>query len=217
MDLSKLKDLRSIVPGALILAGAVPIYLDATGSSISELAKVDKLIPGLTMAAVAYVIGWLYNVYCLRAAANRKSHARINANIKKRLLEMGRTAAISNEKREELLAGKALMIVFYSLIDSNDSLKEKAKLVRHNGLIWSSAADVTLIGSLYAAIYLPVWLSTGRTLYLVSLLIALGAAFVARFIVHPTAEKKHISLGDDQLDFMELQMKDKVEEKVNAL
>jgi len=156
MDTGTLKKLRSAVPGTLIILGLVPLYTYWTGTPLIELSKGEWLLAGV-VSVVAYAIGMLYNVYCVRALFNRNSHKRIRQNIKRRLLSIGRTTPITDEKRQALLAGSALMDTFYSLVDSEDSLKEKAKLVRDNGLAWSSIADIVVLGVVFACLYLPLW------------------------------------------------------------
>jgi len=169
------------------------------------------------MSVVAYALGMLYNVYCVRALFNRKSHKRITENIRQRLLSIGRTAPITGDKRQDLLAGSALMDTFYSLVDSQDSLKEKGKLVRDNGLAWSSIADVVVLGVVFACFYLPLWFVTNYSLFLYWGAISVVLALPSALLFHPRTEQRHIALSNEQLDFIQTQMKEEVEKKVNSL
>lgn len=216
MDTGTLKKLRSVVPGTLIILGLVPLYTYWTGTHLGELSKGDWLLAGV-MSVVAYAIGMLYNVYCIRALFNRNSHKRITENIKQRLLSIGRTAPITDEKRQALLAGSALMDTFYALIDSKDSLKEKAKLVRDNGLAWSSIADIVVLGVVFACLYLPLWLFTHYFLFLYWGAISGVLALASALLFHPRTERRHIALSNEQLDFIQTQMKEEVQAKVNSL
>jgi Flp pilus assembly protein TadB len=180
------------------------------------LRKGDWLLAGV-MSVVAYAVGMLYNMYCVRALFNRKSHNRITLNIKKRLLCMGRTVPITPQQEQALLSGNALMNTFYSLVDSQESLKEKAKLVRENGLAWSSIADIVVLGTLVACFYFPLWLLTNYSPFLYWAAIAVVLALLSAFVLHPRAERRHIALSNEQLDFIKTQMKSEVEQKVNAL
>lgn len=216
MDTGTLKKLRSVVPGTLIILGLVPLYTYCSGTPLSELSKGDWLRAGVTTVA-AYAVGMLYNVYCVRALFNRKSHKRITENIKRRLLSIGRTTPITNEKRQALLAGSALMDTFYFLVDSKDSLKEKAKLVRDNGLAWSSIADIVVLGVVFACLYFPLWLFTHYSLFLCWGAISGVLALASALLFHPRAERRHIALSNEQLDFIQTQMKEEVRAKVNAL
>ncbi len=109
------------------------------------------------------------------------------------------------------------MDVFYSLVDSSESLKEKAKLVRDNGLLWSSVADAAVLGAVFAAFYLPCGLLMRDSGLIYAGLVSAAVAVVSKFGLHPTVERTHIRLSDDQLNFIETQMKDKAAEKVNLL
>jgi hypothetical protein len=194
----------------------VPLYTYWTSTPLSELSKGDWLLAG-AMSIVAYAIGMLYNVYCVRALFNRNSHKRITDNIKRRLLSIGRTTPITDEKLQALLAGGALMDTFYSLVDSKDSLKEKAKLVRDNGLAWSSIADIVVLGAVFACLYFPLWLFTHYSLFLYWGVFSGVLALASALLFHPQTERRHIALSNEQLDFIQTQMKEEVQAKVNAL
>lgn len=216
METGTLKKLRAAVPGTLLLLGAMPLYTFVTGNPLNAPQSADLFSAGVGVA-LSYVLGAVYNLYCLRAVFNGRSHSRITTNIKKRLLEMGRTTPLTDLRRDELLRGNQLMDVFYALIDSNDSLKERAKLVRDNGLIWSSIADVTVLGTVFTALYLPLWFITGYMQFLLCSGTSAVLALMAGVFLHPRAERKHIQLGNDQLDFIYTQMRNEVTKKVNAL
>jgi hypothetical protein len=215
METPTLKKLRTIVPGTLIIAGAIPFYTFWTGKPVSEIKGFDFLFVGAT-AVVAYALGAIYNLYCLRAVFNGKSHARITANIKRRLLSI-RTRPLPPSRQEELLHSNDLMNVFYALVDTNETLKERAKLVRDNGLTWSSIADATVLGVVFASLHLTLWLTTGYEPFLYWGLVAASVAVVAGIFFHPRAERRHIELSNAQLDFIAHQMKNEAVQKVNAL
>jgi len=176
----------------------------------------DWVIAGAGIV-VSYVLGAIYNLYGLRAVFNGNSHARIITNIKHRLLEIGRTTPLTDERKNQLERGSELMDVFYSLVDSNDTLKERAKLVRDNGLIWSTVADVTMLSTMFGALYLPLWLTTGEAQFMIWGLGAAVVALVAGLSWHPRAERRHVQLGNDQLNFIAQHLKNEASEKVNAL
>ena len=216
MDTGKLKTLRTLVPGTLLLIESVPVYTFLFGTSLTSIKSIGWPFAGAGLVG-AYVLGAIYNLTCFRRMFNGKSHSKITSNIKKQLLDIGRTKLLTEVQRNELLRGKKLMDVFYALIDSNESLKERSKLVRDNGLVWSSIADLVVLGTVFGAIYVPLSLITHYSLFLIWGAISGLIAFIAAKTLHPLAEKKHIKLSNDQLDFIATQMKDKVTEKVDAL
>jgi len=216
MDTDTLKKIRSAFPGGLIILGFTPLYTYITATQISDISPASWLITGALVVA-AYGLGMIYNVYCVRALFNHCSHKKITDNIKQRLIAMGRTSPISSAKREQLMNSTVLMDIFYSLIDSKESLKEKSKLVRENGLIWGCAADLTVLGSLFSIFYFPVYLSTNYPLFLYWITTSLITSLVFAFIIHPKTEIRHIELSNEQLDYIESQLKKEVTEKVDVL
>ena len=216
MDIGTLKKLRAVVPGTLLIAGLIPLYTFWTGKPISSIQGADLVSAGVAGIA-AYAIGAIYSSFCWRAIFNGRSHARIGANIKHRLLAIGRTQPLADARREELLSGKELMDVFYALVDSNETLKVRAKMVYENGLYWSSVPDCVVLGTMFAALYFPLWLMSDYRPFLDWAVVASAVALLAGFVLHPRAEKKHIHLSNDQLDFIEGQMKPQAEPKINAL
>jgi hypothetical protein len=163
----------------------------------------------------AYVLGSVYNLLTLRAVFNGRSHARINANIKQRLLLL-RTAPLTAQRREELLTNSELMDVFYVLIDSNATLRERAALVRDNGLKWSSIADAVVLGVAFSSLYLALYITTDYKLFgywcIGSLVLALIGA-----LLHPVAERRHVELSNSQLDFVANHLRADAERRLNAL
>ena len=214
MDTGTLKKLRSIVPGTLLIVGAIPLYTFWTRKPLSSIEGIDWIFVGAGLIA-AYVLGAIYNLLCLRAVFNGRSHARITANIRSRLLDM-RTLPLTNARREELSRGSEVMDVFYALVDSDETLKERAKLVRDNGLHWSTIADVTVLGVAFASLYVALWFTTG---YAPFLYWCAGSAIfaVVSALLHPLEERRHVELVNAQLDFISNQMKGQAEQKINAL
>ena len=215
MDVGTLKKFRAIVPGALILVGAIPAYTFLIGKPLSAIQAIDLIFFGVG-AVLAYALGTLYNLFCLRAVFNGKSHERITQNIKARLLEL-RTAPLTPDRKQQLLTGNELMNVFYAMVDSNDSLKERAKLVRDNGLVWSSIADATVLGVAFAALYLTLGFTTNHRPFFEWGIGAGIIAFVAGGLLHPVAERRHIQLGNAQLEFIATQTTADAQQRVNAL
>jgi hypothetical protein len=214
MDTATLKKLRSIIPGTLLIAGAIPLYTFWTKKPLGSIQGVDWIFVGAGLVA-AYVLGAVYNLLCLRAAFNGKSHARITANIKNRLLTL-RTLPLSNARREELCRRGEVMDVFYALVDSDDTLKERAKLVRDNGLHWSTIADVVVLGVAFTSLYVALWFTTDYTPFLYWC-VASAILTLVGLLLHPLAERRHVQLSNTQLEFIANQMRVEAEQKIDAL
>jgi hypothetical protein len=218
MEIETLQKLRTYVPGAIILLGCWPGYQYFSGEEGGM--KFFEAFNWVTAGAalvLAYIAGSIYNAYLARGIFNSKSHERITSNIKTRLLNIGRTSPLTDEKRNELLKGRTLMNVFCGLIDSNETLKEKAKLVRKNGVVWGSLADVIVIGTFFAVLYIFWWLGSEHTPFFIWGIVSGILAAISAFVLHPRTEKRHIELGDEQLGFIESHLRDEVQTKVNSL
>lgn len=86
MEIEKLKILRTLFPGTLILLGLLPAYVYFTKDPV----EIGWTLAGVGMV-ISYGLGTIYNLYCLRKVFNWRSHERITDNIKQRLLKIGRT------------------------------------------------------------------------------------------------------------------------------
>ncbi|KTT32590.1 hypothetical protein NS201_07415 [Pseudomonas oryzihabitans] len=110
------------------------------------------------------------------------------------------------------------MRIFYHLIDNDESLKEKAKLVRDNGLIWSSIADAIWLGALFSFLYLVLaYISTfyapDKTFALtITSIMLLCIVLILYGLALPKIHKEHIKLGNEQLDIIEQFYKQKTKE-----
>lgn len=216
MEIATLKLYRAIVPGTLIMLEGIPLYQLTTGEQITLFQGYENAV-AVVGAVLAYVIGSLYNLFNSRSVFNRSSHEKITMNIKKRVLQIGRTRPLSDAERTELLEGRKLLDVFYNLIDSNESLKERARLVRNNGLIWSTCADLTVVGTCFACLYLPAGLLYFYPPFLKWGMGAAAVALLSGLLLHPLAEKRHIELSNDQLDFIDTNLQKEARSRIDAL
>lgn len=216
MDISTLKRLRTLIPGFLIIFELIPalMYLDI---NIFSDQSISTILTSTTALALPFVIGYIYNAFCIRSIFNNSSYARINENIKNRIFSIGRTTPITDIQQQSIKSSRVLLDIFYAIVDTNESLKERSKLVRNNGLAWSSTADCVVIGSCFSLIHLPIWITTDYSLFLYACIFSLTTALICAFIIHPQTEKRQIELGNEQLNFIQTQLSDIVKQKVNAL
>lgn len=215
MDVGKLKTLRVVVPGTIILIEAYPIYASVYGKTLWQLLSSDLLITGFG-SVVAYILGAIYNIFCIRAIFNGQSHKKIINNIKNRILDMGRTLPLTPERRSELLSGNEIIDIFYALVDSNKTLTERSKLVRDNGLKWSSVADIIVLGTFFGFLYMIIGLVLNNKLMLEFSEYSLLTIILFWFL-HPIVEKKHIALSNSQLDFIGNQLRNELIQRVDDL
>ena len=109
-----------------------------------------------------------------------------------------------------------LLKVFYYFVDNKESLKERAKGVYLNGLLWSSVADAMVMTLLLAGVSIIFYLALWRFYHLIVAVVAIAVcALLSRFLM-PRVVAKHIDLGDEQvgfiLDLHEPELRGKLEE-----
>jgi hypothetical protein len=216
MDLSDLKKMRKVFPGAVFVFYCIPIFKYL----FADLNFDDSLkfpIEGYG-SVLAFIIGTLFSNLKIRSLRNKATHLEINENIKSKLLEIGLVTKQDPVKIYKVKQSKELMNIFYSIIDNDESLKEKGKLVRDNGLYWTSTADLAIISCFFCWIYLIFILVFGTSLILVASGLLIGIiGFVSGEFLHPLAVKNHILLGNDQLDYIKTIHKKELQQKISEL
>lgn len=217
MELNRLKQMRIIVPGIVVLLFLIPIYVYLYGSG--KLFDKDNVNigTGVMSLLICYLIGYVYNSYQLRGWRNKKTLKEINLNIKQQLFEIGRTLPTSDDDKNRIIDGKELMSIFYNIVDNDHSLTEKAKIVRSNGLFWTSTADVAVISMIFTYIYLVLFLVSKGLYYAYAGLIIGSIGLFFGCILHPTSVKRHISLSNDQIGYMKDIYLETLRQKINFL
>ncbi|MCL6272239.1 hypothetical protein M3P05_20160 [Sansalvadorimonas sp. 2012CJ34-2] len=217
MELITLKRFRKIVPGVTFILFAIPLYIYITGNFL-ELDETLKMITGTGATVIAYIIGSVFSSLKFRGLINNEGHTRITNNIRSRLVDEGLTTQEEEETIKKLKSSKKLMNIFYNFIDNDPSLKEKSKLVRDNGLMWTSTADVALIGYLFSAIYFSLYffLEYAPILYISGTIIII-ITLLSHMLIHPRTVKEHIRLGNDQIDFITTNHKKELQKRIAEL
>ncbi len=208
MSQETLNRLRIVIPGVLIFFAFPPLFLETLDfTSLAErFSSVDLLRDSIAVIG----LGALYRIFKIRRPALWRSLRRIDGNIKDRLLTPCLSDTVVSAAAAKLLSGRTLMDVFYKFVDRDPTLREKAKRVRFNGLLWTSVADVATIGALGAIAYLITFAFTDY-FHHVALALALGLiALVAYFLLMPLVTRHHIALSNEQLDFIDQEFRPEV-------
>lgn len=211
MSQETLKVLRFFIPGLMATIALEPVLRTA-----SLIARFD--LPDIAAYPLpVFVFGLVYYVLELRRLTFERPVNEINQNIKESLLACCKD-------RSELLAagsilreGRKLMIVFYKIVDSDPTLSEKAKRVRFNGLIWSSLADVQVVGAIGAVVYLVAAAIRASLANAVTSLVLLGVVALARWGLMPRTTRKHLELSNEQLEVIAQEHRQDVCDRIEAL
>lgn len=217
MELSNLKNLRKVVPGTIFLFFGAPCYQYVTGNMFRVDESIKFAVEGYG-SVLAIIIGSFFGTLKIRNLRNSVTHKKINDNIKNRLIKEGLTKDKSEEEINAVKTSKELMHVFYHLIDNDESLKEKSKLVRSSGLIWTSTADVAILGCFFSWLYFVMILLFGPNNLLVVAGLMIGfIGLISGAIFHPLATKEHINLGNEQINFIVTIHKKDLQNHINEL
>lgn len=211
-----LKFFRLLVPGILIFL-LIILVLQDDFSELSYLVRVfsDFQVKDTRYTVVFVVIGVLYYILGIRHWLWNPYHERVRNNIKDKLLSPF-LQDLNKQQIADLKEGSKLMNVFYHFIDSDDSLKEKAKRVRFNGLIWTSTIDLTIISGLGSLVF---WIRfiLERTQYNLVMAVSLLALALISFGLIQLSTRRHLALSNEQLELICQIYRVKLHGKINEL
>lgn len=205
MEQKTLNWLRIVVPGAIFIVGAV-ILGAITGLYELPSPDVDALLKSLSVI----VIGVLYHLTPLRSWINKGHHYRVNENIRARMVSM---AGLPDDKSR--FTWKRLRGIFYDLVDHDESLKVKGQRVMFNGLLWTSAADLTAISVLFLGYSLILAVSAVPNADYAAIVFFVSG--LMGFVGSIRTTERHIELGNEQLDLMEEKYQDEVRSRILAI
>jgi hypothetical protein len=205
LEQKTLNNLRIVVPGAIFVIYAV--ILGAI-TKLYELPTPDA--DALVKSVFVLVIGAVYRFTPLRTWINKSYFDRVNENIRSRMVSM---SGIVDDKVK--YTWNKLRKIFYDIIDNDESLKIKSQRVMFNGLLWTSAADITAIGVLFLGYSLILILSDVRNAAYAA--IAYFACALLGFIGSIKTTEKHIELGNEQLDLIEEKYASKIRDRIMSV
>lgn len=213
MGMSGLKKWRLVVPGILIIIAVLFIIQE----SFSDFAQtyVSKPWNDITYTILAIAIGVFYSILNVRKILWNPYLNRVQTNIKNTLIR-AYDQPLSAQQRAYLVEGRRLMIIFYYFIDNDNSLLEKAKRVRFNGLQWTSTIDLTIISSCGALIFWVKLIIETNAYYLTMALILTILTLVSFGLIQLTT-RRHLSLSNEQLEIISQSYKQQLEDKINEL
>jgi len=212
MSKETLKILRIIIPGTILTIFLLTLFQkDLTLNSFSTSLN---SIQGLLYLVIIFPLGGIYYIANLRKYFFQKPISQIQDNIKIKITKVCNDDPDVQRVKGVLIKDRTLMHIFYYFVDNDESLKEKAKSVRLNGLFLSSLADLAVISLVMIATYVVAFLIIRNTQYLLLTVFATIAFVLSKFWWLPKIAKRHISLSDEQLEFIQLNYNDKIRQKL---
>ena len=216
MELNTLKRFRLIVPGILIFI----VFVISINNSFEELkvfykALIDFSIQDIVYVAIFMILGVLYYAFKIRYKLWDPFLNKVQINIKDSLLKPF-PDEFDEEEKNSLFENRTLINLFYEFVDNNESLKEKAKLVRFNGLIWTICIDSTIILFAGSLILFCKYFFTDVNFDLVVALILLFLSMISFGLIF-LITKIHIKLSNEQLEVITDLHRDKLHNRMRQL
>lgn len=216
MKKETLKKLRILIPGLLLLIFSIPIFQDQF--TFEEMKKIfDTFSKGIIYTIIVFGGGAIYYLANLRGLFLKESLYQIHQNIKIGIISLCDDDPKILSAFKKLMEGRTLILVFYGFLDKDKSLKEKAKNVYFNGLIWSSVADLTAISALSFIAYTIGWFWVSRAHYLVMIALSGALHLFCELVFMPSVTAKHIDLGSEQIEHIGIHSRDELKERLREI
>lgn len=152
---------------------------------------------------------FLYQALPARSIANQFYFSKVNENLRNKLVKIGNAG--EDDKRVDWPAARK---IFYKFIDNDPSLQKKASRAYFNGFLWTTWADLRAISFLFllvAALECAV-----NPLMGFKLLVAYGAAFGLSLIGSSAQTKRHIEIGNEQIEYIDFHYKDELRKLIQS-
>ncbi len=216
MEKETLKKWRLLIPGIIIMLVIIP----GLTRNIKELKNIDSIFSNFKWSDLFYlglvvVLGAIYYLLNIRWLLWKHYNKKVQENIKDNIInECG--LKMSGNIWIQLYNNESIMNLFYEFIDNDESLKEKAKDVRFNGLIWSSSFDLAIISFCGSIVYsvLSWMLSKSHYLYISVILIW---AFLISIMFSSILTKRHIKISNEQLSIIKVKYKNDIDKNIEEI
>jgi len=164
----------------------------------------------LMKSVPAVLLGAVYYMLPLRDWANRKHLDQVQEGLRSGLVKI--SGFLDNPAA---FSWKALRAPFYAIVDSDATLKNKAELAYFNGLIWTTVADIRAISSVFSLISLVLHcfqVRGGLAAAILFVAVSLLSYWLSRRLT-----RKHMSIGEEQLEVISYRHKAQVETTIREL
>lgn len=211
MELRELKVLRLFVPGSLLLILIKLFFIDGFSRvfTISKKFLSDFEIGCYFYLIPIYILGGLYYTFNIRWLLWKPFNDKVVQNIYNKLLAPFNIDSSSIDK--DKLKG-----IFYGFVDNDNSLKEKAKRIRLNGLIWTSCMDGTVISFFGCLIFFIKYYFVRNTYNKDCGLILLFVSIFCFCLIF-VLTKIQISLSNEQLNYITKNKKSELDKKIKDM
>jgi hypothetical protein len=201
--------LRIFVPGIFILIVFTALLLpNLDTKTLKSVLDLQNIL----FAVLIPFFGVIYHVSRLRFIIWKPHLLKVDKNLKNQLLEPFKTN-VTPQGRERILKGNTLIQMFYDIVDSTESLSDKSKGVRFNGIIWTSVADIVVLGILCYLAFFAFDLFYNRLHYRYFGFTSLGLSGLC-YLILPSITRAHIGRSNDQVEALLVNHKNKLRQKI---
>jgi len=213
MNKETLKKWRILIPGIIIFF----LILFSLTNSKEELFAIHKIFKTLEWndsiyLGLVFIFGVIYYALNVRWIVWKPLNFQVQENIKNKILNASKLE-LTSSKWFNLKRGRALMNIFYSFVDSDESLKEKAKSVRLNGLAWSSFIDLSVLSCLSALLNSGIYIFTSKLHHVYLAWIMFCISFISLLFVC-LLTYRHIDKSNEQLEIIIQRKKDEIDPEI---
>jgi hypothetical protein len=179
-----------------------------------------------TKLVAALVLGAIYSLTPLRELSNGIYHLDVNENISRRLTKPFEDL----NPQFKALGWSKIRHIFYHFVDKDETLKVKSQIVRFNGLMWTSLADLRVVSVIGVLAFSAstvcshyVGLASGVTAltydeYRAGIpIFLLTVLFLLTFYFSRRVTNRHKALGDEQCEYILTQYKSELRAKLAEL
>jgi hypothetical protein len=201
MTLSELGKWRKTVPFFLFGFCILPWFL-LRSKSLAD----AKLSNEIVVPSVATLGAFFYIAFDLRRPLwKREMDAHVNKQIRRSVLEMiPKDLAVTDCEKQDLQGEvvRKLTGVFWEAVERSDILRSQKEHFYSNGIVYSTALDVYLIGAFVGCLYAVASYITRNAAmgYVGASLIAI--ALMSKHFALPRIRARHLELSIDQLDLL---------------
>lgn len=193
MSVETLQWLRWITPGVIIVFfTGVLGQLTGMWSTLDIHSPIDIEKPTLSVIIPAAI----YYLTPLRTWSNQHYFNKISEHLRMRLLQI---ANIPDDPKK--YTWKTMRGIFFSLIDNDNSLTVKSKIIYFNGYLWTTAADIRILSLSYilpsGALY---FLGIGGSIPALMFFVVVATITVP---ISSRLTRRHRSLGEEQLEIIQ--------------
>lgn len=193
------------------------LILFSLTNSKEELFAIHKIFKTLEWndsiyLGLVFIFGVIYYALNVRWIVWKPFNFQVQENIKNKILNASKLE-LTSSKWFNLKRGRALMNIFYSFVDSDESLKEKAKSVRLNGLAWSSFIDLSVLSCLSALLNSGIYIFTSKLHHVYLAWIMFCISFISLLFVC-LLTYRHIDKSNEQLEIIIQRKKDEIDPEI---